>query len=297
MQHKPIRFKKLRQNALYVLFAGPAMALFFTFIICSIGLGVYYSFRDWNGINPASNFIGIRNYIKVFSDPDFLSALWFTLRYTTITVVLFNVIAMLLALGLNAKIKGRAFLRAAIFTPMVISSVTSGYLWNFIVVHFFPMLGELTGIEMLQKNWMSYPELAFAALVIVSLWQSTGYYMLIYLTGLQGVPRDILEAATIDGAGKIQTFFRVTLPMIRSSVTICLFLTLVGGFKAFDLNFSLTNGGPFNSTQSLSFQIYLDAFKRDAISYASAKAVIFSILIAIVAGLQVVLTRKKEVEL
>ena len=125
----------------------------------------------------------------------------------------------------------------------------------------------------------------------------TGYYMLIYLTGLQGVPKDILEAATIDGAGAIQRFFRVTLPMIRSSITICLFLSIVHGFKAFDLNYSLTNGGPFGTTRSLAFQIYLDAFKRDAISYASAKAVLFSVLIALVAGLQVALTRRREVEL
>ena len=207
------------------------------------------------------------------------------------------VFALLLAVGLNARIPGRGLLRAAFFTPMVISSVTSGYLWNFIVVHLFPMLGKLTGIEGLQKDWMSYPPLAFAAIIIVSVWQMTGYYMLIYLTGLQGVPQEIVEAATIDGAGPVQTFFRVKLPMIRSSVTICLFLSLVGGFKSFDLNYSLTNGGPFGTTQSLSFQIYLDAFKRDAISYASAKAVLFSILIALVAGLQVLLTRRKEVEL
>lgn len=289
--------KKVRQNAMYLLFTGPAMLLFFTFFICSIGLGLYYSLRDWNGIDPSSSFVGLRNYLRVFSDPDFRASLWFTLRYTAVTVVLLNLLAMLLALGLNAKIKGRGLLRAAFFTPMVISSITSGYLWNFIVVHLFPMIGELTGIEGLQKDWMSYPNLAFTAMIIVSVWQMTGYYMLIYLTGLQGVPREIVEAATIDGAGRVQTFFRITLPMIRSSITICLFLSLVNGFKSFDLNYSLTNGGPFGTTQSLSFQIYLDAFKRDAISYASAKAVLFSILIALVAGLQVVLTRRKEVEL
>lgn len=296
MQKKYLQ-KKLRQNALYVLFTGPAMLLFFTFVICSVGLGIFYSLRDWNGIDPASNFVGLRNYVRVFSDPDFRASLWFTIRYTAITVVLVNVFALLLAVGLNARIPGRGLLRAAFFTPMVISSVTSGYLWNFIVVHLFPMLGKLTGIEGLQKDWMSYPPLAFAAIIIVSVWQMTGYYMLIYLTGLQGVPQEIVEAATIDGAGPVQTFFRVKLPMIRSSVTICLFLSLVGGFKSFDLNYSLTNGGPFGTTQSLSFQIYLDAFKRDAISYASAKAVLFSILIALVAGLQVLLTRRKEVEL
>lgn len=289
--------QKIRQDALYLLFTGPAMLLFTTFVVCSVVLGIYYSLRDWNGISPESNFVGLQNYIKVFSDPDFQAAFWFTIRYTVLTVTIVNVLSLLLALGLNAKIRLRGFLRAAFFTPMVISSVTSGYLWNFIVVHLFPILGEMTGIEALQKDWMSYPQLAFAAIIIVSIWQMTGYYMLIYLTGLQGVPKDILEAATIDGAGAIQRFFRVTLPMIRSSITICLFLSIVHGFKAFDLNYSLTNGGPFGTTRSLAFQIYLDAFKRDAISYASAKAVLFSVLIALVAGLQVALTRRREVEL
>ena len=296
MQNKHLQ-KRIRQNALYVLFTGPAMLLFFTFIICSVGLGVYYSLRDWNGIDPTSNFVGLRNYIRVFSDPDFTASLWFTIRYTVVTVVVLNLLALLLALGLNAKIKGRGLLRAAFFTPMVISSVTSGYLWNFIVVHLFPLIGELTGNPELQKNWMSSPSLAFASLIIVSVWQMAGYYMLIYLTGLQGVPQELKEAAMIDGAGKVQSFFKITLPMIRSSITICLFLSIVNGFKAFDLNYSLTGGGPFGTTQSLSMQIYLDAFKRDAISYASAKAVLFSLLIAVIAGLQVALTRRKEVEL
>ena len=282
---------------MYVLFTGPAMLLFFSLFICSAGLGIYYSLRDWNGIAPTSNFVGLQNYFKVFSDASSRSSLLFTLRYTLIMVVLLNVLALLLAVGLNTKIKGRGLLRAAFFTPMIISAVTSGYLWNFIVVHLFPMIGKMTGIAALEKDWMSYPNLAFAAIVIVSVWQMTGYYMLIYLTGLQGVPQEIVEAATIDGAGPVQTFFRVKLPMIRSSVTICLFLSLVNGFKSFDLNYSLTNGGPFGTTQSFAFQIYLDAFKRDAISYASAKAVLFSILIAVVAGLQVLLTRRKEVEL
>ena len=217
MQKKHLQ-KKLRQNALYVLFTGPAMLLFFTFVICSVGLGIFYSLRDWNGIDPASNFVGLRNYVRVFSDPDFRASLWFTVRYTAITVVLVNVFALLLAVGLNARIPGRGLLRAAFFTPMVISSVTSGYLWNFIVVHLFPMLGKLTGIEGLQKDWMSYPPLAFAAIIIVSVWQMTGYYMLIYLTGLQGVPQEIVEAATIDGCNPVQTYGHIVFPILKPTM-------------------------------------------------------------------------------
>ncbi len=291
------RKKRLKENAMYLLFTGPAMLLFCIFIVLSLGLGIYYSFRNWNGISPTSSFVGLENYLRIFTDKGFLSALLFTLKYTVISVVLVNVLALLLALGLNAKIKGRGILRAAFFTPMVISAVSSGYLWNFIVTRLFPQMGEWLGIAALQKNWLSDPTLAFAAILIVTVWQTVGYYMLIYLTGLQGVPGELYEAAKIDGAGRLQTFFRVTLPMIMPSVTICLFLTIVAGFKAFDLNFSLTNGGPFGSTQSLALQIYLDAFNRDAISYASAKAVVFSLLIALVALAQVLLTRRKEVEM
>ncbi len=288
---------KIKQNGLFTLFCGPAMLFFFVFVVCSLGVGIYYSFRDWNGIDPSSSFVWIENYIRVFQDRDFANSLWFTLRYTLVMATIVNVLALLLALGLNVKMKGRGILRTTFFTPMVISSVTGGYLWNFIIVRLFPMLGEWSGIETLQKDWFSYPNLAFASLIIVTMWQLTGFYMLIYLTGLQGVPHEMLEAARIDGAGRLQTFFRITLPMIRPAITICLFLSIVGGLKSFDLNFSLTNGGPFGTTQSLAYQIYLDAFKRDAISYASAKAVIFSLMIAVVAILQVKLTKRKEVEM
>lgn len=171
------------------------------------------------------------------------------------------------------------------------------HLWNFIIGTFMPYMGKTVGIGIFEKNWLAYPVTAFLSLVIVSLWQGTGYYMIIYLAGLQNVPSDILEAAKIDGAGAKACFFKIILPLIRPSITICLFLSIVNSLKAFDLNYSLTTGGPYGTTKTIAYQIFLDAFNADQLSYASAKAVIFSIVIGIVAIAQVRVTRRKEVEM
>jgi raffinose/stachyose/melibiose transport system permease protein len=288
---------KLKENGLYLLFTGPAIILFVLFFIQPLFMAVYYSLRDWNGISPISRFIGLQNYRRVFEETNYLTSFFFTIKYTAFTVFLLNLTGLLLALALNMKIAARGLFRAVFFTPMIISSVTVGYIWNFLFMRFFPPLWEFLGFQSLNKNWFAYSETSFAALIIVSLWQMAGYYMIIYLTGLQAVPRDILEAAEIDGAGPLRKFFYVTFPLIRPSLTICLFLSTVNGLKAFDLNYSLTAGGPFGSTQSLAFQIYLDAFKRDALSYATAKAFIFCLLVAAVSLIQVGLTKRKEVEL
>lgn len=288
---------KLKQNLVYLLFVGPALILFAIFILWPLLLAAFYSLRNWNGISPTSNFIGFMNFFKVFQEPIFYTSLTFTLKYTVICVVLLNSLGLFLALILNMNMKGRGILRSVFFMPMIISSVAVGYTWNFIITNFFPYLGKIFHVAFLEKIWLAYPDTSFLAMIVVSVWQMVGFYMIIYLAGLQTVPKDILEASQIDGASHVQSFFRITLPMIRPTFTICLFLSIVNGLKAFDLNYSLTNGGPYGSTQSLSFQIYLDAFDRNMMSYASAKAIIFCVIIAAVAIIQVLLTKKKEVEL
>lgn len=288
---------KAKNNLIYAIFVTPAVLLSVLFVFVPLIIGVYYSFRDWNGISISSHFIGIKNYINALGDKGFLGTIGFTLKYAFVMVAGYNILGLALAMFLNMKLKLKSILRAVYFMPIVIGTATVGYLWNFIIGTFLPFLGKTFGLGVFEKNWLAYPATAFLSLVIVSLWQGTGYYMIIYLAGLQGVPSDILEAAEIDGAGLKDRFFKIILPLIRPSITICLFLSIVNSLKAFDLNYSLTSGGPYGTTKTIAYQIFLDAFNADQLSYASAKAVIFSIVIGIVAIIQVKVTRRKEVEM
>ncbi len=288
--------KNIKQGLTYFTFTGPSIILYCLFILWPLGLAIYYSLQDWNGISTAYNFVGIQNYINVFKEKAFINSILFTLNYMAVLVILLNLIGLLTALALNTKLKLRGLLRTAFFVPIVISAVVVGYMWNIIVSKLFPYLGNLFGIEMLARNWLAYPGTAYAALIIATVWQSFGYYMIIYLTGLQSVPRELLEAAEIDGASKWKKFFHVTVPIIRPTFTVCIFLSIVNGLKAFDMIYSLTSGGPFGSTNTISFQIYTDAFKRDMLSYASAKAIIFCIMIIVISLLQVFFMRRKETE-
>lgn len=288
---------KTKNNLIYTIFVAPAVLLSILFIFVPLIIGIYYSFRDWNGISISSHFIGVKNYVNALTDKGFLGTIGFTLKYAFVMVAGYNILGLTLAMFLNMNLKLKGILRAVYFMPIVIGTATVGYLWNFIIGTFLPFLGKTFGMGIFEKNWLAYPSTAFLSLVIVSLWQGTGYYMIIYLAGLQGVPSDILKAAEIDGAGFKARLFKIILPLIRPSITICLFLSIVNSLKAFDLNYSLTNGGPYGTTKTIAYQIFLDAFNADQLSYASAKAVIFSIVIGIVAIIQVKMTRKKEVEM
>lgn len=288
---------RAKNNLVYAVFVAPAILLCILFIFAPLVIGIYYSFRDWNGISVSSHFIGFQNYVMAFRDEGFIGTIGFTLKYALVMVIGYNVLGLFLAMLLNMKLKLQGMLRAVYFMPIVIGTATVGYLWNFIIGTFFPFLGKNFGIGFLEKNWLAYPGTAFLALAIVSLWQGVGYYMIIYLAGLQSVPTELLEAAEIDGAGMKDRFLKIIFPLIRPSVTICLFLSIVNSLKAFDLNYSLTGGGPYGTTKTIAYQIFLDAFNADQLSYASAKAVIFSVVIGVVAIIQVKTTRKKEVEL
>ncbi len=280
----------------YLFFTAPTVILFCMFVLVPLCLAFYYSLHDWNGISVTYNFVGLQNYTKLFREKAFLNSFTFTFSYMLVSAVALNVTGLLTALALNTRLKLRTLLRGAYFMPMVISAVVVGYLWNILIVRLFPNLGELTGLSILKKNWFSYPDTAFASLVIASLWQSFGYYMLLYLTGLQSVPGELLEAASIDGANGWQRFWRVTVPMMRPTFTTCIFLSIINGLKAFDLAYSLTAGGPFGSTTSIALQIYLDAYKRDLLSYASAKAIVFCLIIVAISFTQVALMKRKELE-
>ncbi|MEK8128246.1 sugar ABC transporter permease [Paenibacillus filicis] len=286
-----------RQFLTYTAFVAPAVIFFVLIILVPLIRAVVYSFQDWNGISSHIGWAGLNNYKRLLQDQDFFKSFYFTFKYVIVTTLLFNVAGFLLALALNTALKTRNVLRTSFFLPHVIGSVIIGFIWQFIIVQLFGEIGKATGWGLFTKNWLSLQDHAFWSLVIVAVWHSAGYFMVIYLAALQGVPKDMLEAAEIDGAGRWGRLWHVTLPLIRPAMTVCLFLAISSSFKAFDLNYSLTRGGPFGSTESLALQIYSDAFVKNLFTYGAAKAVIFFLVLAGITLVQVGVMKRKEVEM
>ena len=202
-----------------------------------------------------------------------------------------------MALLLTQALKTRNILRTIFFMPNVIGGLLLGFIWSFIFVKGFATIGELTGLAFFNLPWLGDAPTAFWGIVIVTVWKGAGYVMVIYIAGLTNVPKDMIEAARIDGATRLQMLSKITLPLIMPAITVCLFLTISWGFKVFDLIVSLTKGGPFNSTESVSLNIYQEAFRNNRYSdLGSAKAVIFFLIVALITVIQVTITKKREVE-
>ncbi|WP_410514076.1 sugar ABC transporter permease [Paenibacillus sp. BR2-3] len=281
----------------YAVFVAPALFFFTLIILVPFLRAILFSFQDWNGISDNIAWAGLDNYATLIKDTGFQKSFIFTLKYVIVVTILLNLFGFILAFVLNMPLKSRNFLRTAFFLPYVIGPVIIGFIWQFIFSNLFTQIGDVTKWSLFEKNWLSLPNYAFWSLVIVTVWHSVGYFMVIYLAALQGVPTDMLEAAEIDGAGKWKRLLHVVLPLIRPAMTINLFLAISSGFKAFDLNFSLTKGGPFGSTESIAYHIYLDAFTKNLFTLASAKAVVFFLVLAAITLVQVSLMKRKEVEM
>lgn len=282
---------------IYAAFVAPAI-LFFTLIILIPFLrAIIFSFQEWDGISSNISWIGWRNYQNLFHDASFWRSFTFTAKYVVATTILLNVFGLLLALGLNRAIKFRNLLRTVYFLPYVMGSVIVGFIWKFIITNQFSQIGAATGWAIFQKNWLSLPDYAFWSIVMVAVWQSVGYFMIIYLSALQGVPKDLVEASEIDGAGYWSRMRNVVFPLIRPAITINLFLAIANGFKGFDLNYSLTGGGPFGTTQSLAYHIYTEGFGRNMFTHASSKSVIFFLILATVTIVQSLVLKRREVEM
>lgn len=278
-----------------LIFVMPLMILYFIFFILPFFTGVFYSLLDWDGISTTRKFIGLKNYIDLFTnDSDYFTSLLFTLKYVILNVLGTNVFALALALILNSKLKTSKFLRTCFFLPNVISMIVVGYIWRFIFNQGSASLYELTGWSFFNISWLGGGNVSVVAMVIVTMWQSVGYIMIIYLAGLQMVDTSLLEAAAIDGANGIKKFFNVTLPMILPSVTVNFFMTLSQSFRLFDVNLSLTNGGPGRDTMGLALDIYKEGFQNNNMGYGAAKAVILFAIVITFAIIQLRLTKSKE---
>lgn len=280
----------------FCMFALPGMFCFFAVVIIPFVYGVYLTLTDWDGVAKTKNFIGLENFLGVAKDKQFWVSLGLTFKYVILVVLLVNVIAFLLAYVLTRGIKGQNFFRAGFFTPNLIGGIVLGYIWQFVFSRVFVNVGEATGWGFFGASWLSDPTKAFAALVIVSVWQLSGYMILIYVAGFMGLNEDVMEAASIDGATGWTKMKNIIMPLMMSSVTICLFLTLSRAFMVYDVNLSLTAGAPYGTTQMAAMHVYEKAFTSRQFGVGQAEALILFIIVACISGIQVYLTKRKEVE-
>jgi raffinose/stachyose/melibiose transport system permease protein len=287
----------IKQGLLYTAFVLPALFFFALVILLPFFQAFGYSFQAWNGISTTTEWVGLDNYARLFKDADFLSSLTVTLKFVIGTVIAVNVLGLTFALVLNRALKSRNILRTLFFMPNVIGSLIIGFIWQFIFTQVFAQVAENTGWSLFQINWLTLPEYAFYALVIVFSWQYAGYMMIIYLAALQGIPKDLIESSYMDGASSWDRFRYIIFPLIMPAVTISTFLSAAEGFKVFDMNLALTNGGPFNTTEMLALQIYQSAFVNNEYGYGSAQAVAFFVIVALVTLFQVALLKRKEVDM
>ena len=271
----------------FPIFVFPTLIAFIIAFVIPFLLGIVLSFTEFTTILDAQ-WVGFTNYLKAFSNSDFLNALWFTIKFTAVSVISINLIAFFLASILTKNIKGKNLFRTVFFMPNLIGGIVLGYIWQLIingVLYFFDVT-------------ITYdPAYGFWGLVILLNWQLIGYMMVIYIAGIQNIPSDLQEAAKVDGANRWQILKNVTLPLVMPSITICTFLTLTNSFKLFDQNLALTAGAPSQQTAMLALDIYNTFYSKVGWEgVGQAKAVIFFLIVGIISFTQLILTRKKEVE-
>lgn len=271
----------------------PMLVLFFTFHTFSFLKGIFYSFTDWKGYGTW-DFVGIANYLKLWGDEAIGDAYKFTFKYAVCATILVNVISLLLALALNAKIRCKNALKAIYFLPYMLSALIVSFVFNFIFSNVLPDLGQKLGIGFLSTNILGQENLAWIGILVVGVWQAVAFNTIIYMSGLQTVDTDIYEASSIDGAGKWTTFWKMTFPLIAPFFTINMVLCVKNFLMVFDQIIAMTNGGPGTSTQSISVLIYKQGFSGAQYAYQSANAVVFFIVIAVISLFQTKVLEKRE---
>jgi raffinose/stachyose/melibiose transport system permease protein len=286
----------MKKTLWYILFTAPLLFVFATVVLIPFCIGIGYSFFSWDGLplNPKV-FAGTGNYQKLFTDTRFLSSAGHTVLFTLLSVLSINVLGLAFALGVTTKLRARNIARTMLFAPYLIGGLILGYIWKFILGDAFKAVGERTGLSALFFNWLLQPQSALLALSVVITWQMAGYIMIIYITGIQSIPEEVIEAAHVDGAGFWRTLLKIKFPLIMQSFTVCLFLTLSNCFKIFDVNLSLTGGGPYSSTELFAMNIYREIFSLNNYGYGQAKAIVFFLIAASLTLVQVSITKKKEV--
>jgi raffinose/stachyose/melibiose transport system permease protein len=278
-------------------FVLPAMVLFAFVVLVPSARGIHYAFTDWDGLDPSFSFVGFDNFVAMTRDPDAVQAIWHTLLIAVSITVIQNGLGLLLALGVNTMIKTRNLLRVFLFAPAVITPIVTAYLWRNLLGPDGAVnsLFAAVGLDSWRQNWLGDPDLALWSVVGVIVWQFAGYSMVIFLAGMQSIPREIYDAAAIDGGGPVRRFWSVTRPLLAPAFTINLMLSIIGGIKLFDQVYALTGGGPGHATDTMSTLIYKDAFTLGEFGYSIALAVVLTIIVAVAStGQYLVLARNER---
>jgi raffinose/stachyose/melibiose transport system permease protein len=292
---KEVQVISARKTKKFLKFSGIPLAIFTIVLVVPFVNGLFYTFTDWNGFKT-TELVGFSNYADSFADPKFWSTLKFTALFVVVSLILVNVVAFGLALIVTSKLRSRNILRTFFFVPNLIGGVVLGVIWQFIFNSALVTLANKYDWELFKQSWLQDTNKAFWALIIVTVWQSSGYMMIIYITGLVSIENDVLEASQIDGASPLRTLFSIKIPLMAQAFTIALFLTLRGGFMAYDVNVALTGGGPFRTTELISLHIFQDAFLEGDFGTGQAKAVIMFLVVALAALVQVTVSKRYEVQ-
>ena len=280
-----------------LLYTGPTMLIFAMVIIIPFFYGIYLTLFKWDGIASHMPFAGWDNYIGVFKDERFWKSVWLTAKYVAATVILINAFGFLLAYLVVTGLRRQSFFRAVFFTPSLIGGLVLGFLWQFLFNQFFVNIGRKYEIALFAKSWLSDPDKAFWALVIVTVWHYAGYMMVIFIAGLMNVPKDMIEAGSIDGANRWRQLIHITLPLMVPSFIVTIFLSLQRGFMVYDLNLALTEGGPYGSTVLVSMHVFDKAVRGYDYGMGQAQAFVLFFIVAAVTMLQMYFSKKKEVEI
>lgn len=289
--------RRILQGRPSVWFAIPCIAVFTAIVIYPSVQGFAYSFTSWTGLGSAIDFNGIRNYVDLFHSPEALAALWHTLVIAVTVTIAQNLIGLLLALAVNSRIKSRIVLRTILFAPVVMTPVIVGYMWQYLFAPDGAVaqgIGYLIGRPDTQINFLGDPNLAIWSVIIVIIWQYSGYSMAIFLAGLQSVPDELKEAAALDGAGALRSFWSITRPFLRVALVINVTLSMVSGLKIFDQVMALTQGGPDNATQTISSLLYNYAFLFGKYGFGMALGVSLFVLVIVIAYAQLRAGRDPE---
>lgn len=291
------RSKLQREQTLtFIAFTIPGFLMYCCFLIFPILMGIYYSFMDWNGISPSYDFIGLENYADLLTDRKYKAALLFNVRYTLLLIVGVVVISVILALMLNREIKGRSFFRTLYFAPAVLSMITISLIFKQIFFYVLPAIGQRLNIALLSRNVLADRDLAIYGVLFVHLWQGVALPTLLFLAGLQTIPQELYEAASIDGANAWQQFRAITVTYLLPTLSVVLVLVVKQGLMVFDYVKSMTQGGPGGATQSIALLIYNNGFERNKYSYSITQAIATGLIIAFISFIQIKYTSGKKVE-
>jgi raffinose/stachyose/melibiose transport system permease protein len=283
-----------KASLIFFLLSLPTLLLYIVFFLFPVGMGFYYSMTNWDGFSLTYRFIGLKNYINIMKDDRFLDSMQFTFIYTALVVVIKLSIALLLAILLSGSLRLRGFFRSVFFFPAVLSMLTVGLIFNQVFYAVLPHVGEALSLDWLSKNILGSKNTAMYGIALTNIWHGIATPMVIFIAGLSSVPKDLKEAAVIDGASPLQRFFSVTIPFLIPMLTVNLVISIKGALTVFDYIVAMTDGGPAHATESMGFLIYKHGMTEMKFGYGTAEAIYVFLMIAIISFIQIKLLNRKE---